>query len=112
MHKAMGYCRKLRLAGYSDRKLATLAELDGIYDKGADAPGLAGPGKSPALPRHGKGNLFLTGKQSSSRRRNGHRGHPSRYAWPFDFNIGPPRHSDELGVHTAMRARWVRGYGE
>ncbi|MGA9717181.1 MAG: DUF1566 domain-containing protein [Acidobacteriaceae bacterium] len=37
--KAMKYCRDLRLAGYSDWKLATLAELEGIYDKSANAPG-------------------------------------------------------------------------
>jgi hypothetical protein len=37
--KAMKYCRNLRLAGYSDWRLATLAELEGIYDKSVESPG-------------------------------------------------------------------------
>src|ERR1700677_3913842 len=59
---ALKYCRDLRLAGYSDWRLATLAELEGIYDKSADAPGLArlgGPAKGSAFTWHVKGNLFL-----------------------------------------------------
>lgn len=60
---AVKYCRDLRLAGFSDWRLATLAELQGIYDKTANAPGLAGPhGKDP-FQWHVKGNLFLTGHQ-------------------------------------------------
>jgi Protein of unknown function (DUF1566) len=42
---AVKYCRNLRLAGYSDWRLATLAELGAIYDRNANAPGLAGSGK-------------------------------------------------------------------
>jgi hypothetical protein len=57
---AVKYCRDLRLAGFSDWRLATLAELQGIYDKTANAPGLSGPhGKDPDT-WHVKGNLFLT----------------------------------------------------
>jgi hypothetical protein len=36
---AVKYCRDLRLAGYSDWRLATLDELQGIYDKSAESPG-------------------------------------------------------------------------
>jgi hypothetical protein len=39
---ALRYCRNLRLAGHSDWRLATLTELGEIYDKNANAPGLAG----------------------------------------------------------------------
>jgi hypothetical protein len=39
---ALKYCRNLRLAGYSDWRLANVAELQGIYDKTAEAPGLTG----------------------------------------------------------------------
>jgi len=57
---AVKYCRGLRLAGFSDWRLATLAELQSIYDKTANAPGLSGPhGKDPDT-WHVKGNLFLT----------------------------------------------------
>src|SRR5690242_10895242 len=47
--RAVKYCRDLRLAGYSDWRLASLGELEGIYDKNANAPGLMGPsGKGTA----------------------------------------------------------------
>jgi hypothetical protein len=85
---AMKYCRNLRLGGYSDWRLASLVELKGIFDKNADAPGLAGPGKESADTWHVKGNLFLTGNEWSSERRYDDRGHPSGYEWYFDFNEG------------------------
>ena len=44
---AVKYCRDLRLAGYSDWRLANMAELQGIYDKSANAPGLAGQRRWP-----------------------------------------------------------------
>ena len=87
-NKALKYCRELRLAGYSDWRLGTLAELNGIYDRSANAPGLAGPGKGRASTWHVKGNLFLTGNQWSGNRRNDDRGHISGYEWYFDFNDG------------------------
>src|SRR5258708_38818255 len=43
--QAMTYCRNLRLAGYSDWRLANMAELQGIFDSSANSPGLAGPSK-------------------------------------------------------------------
>src|ERR1700741_4087914 len=39
---AMKYCQNLRLGGFSDWRLATLAELEGIYDKNANSPGRVG----------------------------------------------------------------------
>jgi hypothetical protein len=110
--KAMGYCRDLRLAGYSDWRLATIDELQGIYDKTANAPGLArlgGPAKGSAFTWHVKGNLFLTGDQWSSSRINDDRGHPSGYAWRFDFNEGRQFDGDELSFRTNKRALCVRG---
>src|SRR5580700_5614399 len=65
--KAMKYCRDLRLAGYSDWRLANMAELQSIYDSTANAPGLAGPArKLRDFTFHVKGNLFLTGDQWSN----------------------------------------------
>ena len=107
-HKATKYCRDLRLAGYSDWRLAKLAELEGIYDSNAKAPGLAGPAKGRANTWHVKGNLFLTGNQWSSSQLSDDRGHPSGYAWRFDFNEGRPFGGDELWFYTNKRALCVR----
>jgi hypothetical protein len=85
---AVKYCRDLRLAGYSDWRLATRAELGAIYDPNANVPGLAGSGQDNLFTYHVKGNLFLTGDEWSSERRYDDRGHPNGYAWYFDFNEG------------------------
>lgn len=111
---AMKYCRDLRLAGYSDWRLATLAELGAIYDRNADAPGLAGSGKDNLFTYHVKGNLFLTGDEWSSERRYDDRGRPDGYSWYFDFNEGKSN-LDPTGFpysHSLMRALCVRGAGK
>jgi hypothetical protein len=93
---AMKYCRDLRLARYSDWRLANMAELQGVYDSIIAAPGLAGQRKKQrTVTWHVKGNLFLTGNQWSSNYRMDDRGRPSGYAWYFDFNEGKP--NDDQG---------------
>ena len=110
---AVKYCRDLRLASYSDWRLATIGELEGIYDKDANAPGLMGPsGKGTASTWHVKGNLFLTGNQWSSTRIPDDRGRPSGYAYRFDFNEGKAFDGDELYFHTFKRALCVRSSGK
>ena len=110
---AVKYCRNLRLAGNSDWRLASLGELEGIYDKDANAPGLMGPsGKGTAATWHVKGNLFLTGNQWSSTQKIDDHGHPSGWAWRFDFNEGQPFDGDEVTFHTNKRALCVRGSGK
>jgi Protein of unknown function (DUF1566) len=110
---AVKYCRDLRLAGYSDWRLATRAELGAIYDRNANAPGLAGLDKEPST-WHVKGNLFLTGDEWSSERRYDDRGRPDGYSWYFDFNEGKSN-DDPTGFpypHSPMRALCVRGSGK
>lgn len=82
---AVKYCRNLRLAGYSDWRIATLEELKGIYDKNSNAPGRDGLGASTW---HVKGNLYLSGYQWSSNYISDDRGRNSGYSWFFDFNDG------------------------
>jgi hypothetical protein len=102
--------RDLRLAGDSDWRLASLEELKGIYDKDANAPGLMGPsGKGTAATWHVKGNPFLTGNQLSSNQKNDDRGHPSGWAWRFDFNEGRSFDGDEVTFYTNKRALCGRG---
>jgi hypothetical protein len=106
---AVKYCRELRSAGYADWRLASLGEVEGIYDKSANAPGRDGQGASTW---HVKGNLFLTGNQWSSNRFVDYREHPSGYAMRFDFNQGTVFNGDELSFRTFKRALCVRGPGK
>ncbi len=106
---AVKYCRNLRLAGYSDWRLASMAELQPIYDKTADAPGLAGYRKKlSTVTWHVKGNLFLTGIQWSSNYREDDRGRSIGYAYFFDFNSDKPD-DDPGGYSDGKRALCVRG---
>jgi hypothetical protein len=109
--KAAKYCGDLKLAGYSDWRLASLEELQGIYDKNAESPGLMGDkyyhNVSPST-WHVKGGLFLTGSNWTSNRRLDDRGKPSGYAWRFDFNDGRPFDGDEESFTMGKRALCLR----
>ncbi len=106
---AIRYCRNLRLAGYSDWRLANMWNLQGMYDSKANAPGLAGPGKESNSTWHIKGNLFLTGYQWS--RTIDDRGHIWDYPYYFDFNEGKSNDqpSGPFYSFVFMRALCVRG---
>ena len=112
LKKAVKYCRDLRLAGYSDWRLASLEELQGIYDKKAESPGLMGDKfyhNVSSSTWHVKGGIFLTGDNWTSNRIPDDRGHPSGYAWRFDFNDGRPFSGDEESFTMGKRALCVRG---
>ena len=108
---AVKYCRELRLAGYSDWRLAAFSELERIYDKTVNAPGLArlgGPAKGSPFTWHVKGNLFLTGNQWAD----DHIGHTSSaYHSYFDFNEGKSNDQPSGFPYSSssMRASCVRG---
>jgi hypothetical protein len=103
---ATKYCKDLRLAGYSDWRLATIDELQGIYDKAVDTPGKAGYRRLRNITYHIKGNIFLTGDPWSSTFRDGSSG----YAWRFDFYNGI-RLEDDITFFTVERALCVRAGG-
>ena len=108
---ATKYCHDLRLAGYSDWRLGTLAELGAIFDRKVDAPGSAGSGKDSSFTYHVKGNLFLTGDEWSSDRRRDDRGRPIGYDWYYDFNEGRSKNDPSGFPYSSswMRALCVRG---
>jgi hypothetical protein len=110
--KAVKYCRDLRLAGYSDWRLGSLGELEGIYDKNANSAGESPRSRwhdAESMTFHVKGNLFLTGNEWTSSQRMDDRGRPSGYAWRYDFNEGREFDGDELSFSINKRALCVRG---
>jgi hypothetical protein len=107
--KAIEYCRDLQFAGYSDWKLTTIDELQGIYDdSGYSAPPVA-KGAAWGLLGKPKGGLLLTGNHHwSSTKTFDDRGRSDGYAWYFDFALGK-RDWDPYGYHGSKRALCVRG---
>jgi Protein of unknown function (DUF1566) len=105
--QATKYCRDLRLAGYSDWRLATIDELEGIYDRGARALGRGGQRSERPQAFHVKGDLSLTGLQWSASRSLDPDGRPTGWAYRFDFFNGG-RFEDELHFHDGLRALCVR----
>ena len=112
-HKANSYCGKLRLAGYSGWRLATLDELTGLVEKSAPPPKQTGHGETfdINIGRHARGNLFLTGDPWSSNREKDRFGHPYGPGWFFDFISAKPSYDLQLFRNTKF-ALCVRRSGE
>ena len=107
LRSAVNYCRHLRLAGYADWRLANRVELQPIFDRKANAPGLAGPHDDDSTMWHVKGNLFLTGYQwayDPGWRTSGYHSY-------FDFGQGIPNEEESGFLYSSsfMRALCVRG---
>lgn len=106
-HEANKHCIDSRLAGYSDWRLPTIAELERIYDKSATAVGLGGKRNDKGYTFHVKGDLFLTGDSWSVSELLDAQQRPTGWAWLFDFGNGR-RYEDEQAFRTGKRALCVR----
>ncbi len=111
---AIKYCRNSTLAGLTAWRMPNMDEVQGIYDKNAESPGLMGAklyhNVAPST-WHIKGNLFVTGDQWTTLRGMDDRGKPSGYAYYYDFNEGK---SNDQPVgwpypYVGMRVICVRG---
>lgn len=102
--QAMNYCQGLQLAGHSDWRLATIDELQGIYDASVNVPGHCCGGQLATT--HVKGNLQLSGGIWSSSQ-----GNAFGEAWYFGFNAGG-RFSTRLDYSHNYRALCVRRSGD
>jgi hypothetical protein len=102
--QANAYCANLQLGGYSGWRLATIDELQGIYDPGIDIPGQCCNGT--AISWHVKGNLHLSGAHWSNSQ-----GNASGEASGFSF-VNGKRFSNRLGNSFFKRALCVRRSGE
>ena len=114
--KAAKYCGDLRLAGYSDWRLATLDELASLVDvrptltyhfeDGADITIKGGLGV--------RGGLRLSGNPWSSTRELDRFGKPYGEGWFFDFNMGKPSGDLQLFRNTkyalCVRKSSARGF--
>jgi hypothetical protein len=107
--EATRYCHDLRLAHYSDWRLATFDELQGIYDEKAASPGV-NPRSHDHEPKprffHVKGNLFLTGLEWGSTHPVGG-GDSSEEESFFDFQNGRVVKDDHHSIRE-RRALCVR----
>jgi hypothetical protein len=88
-HAAMKYCRKLRVAGFTDWRLATIDELGGLIEN-TWSPVPIGEVRSYLLGGHAVREVFITGPGLwSSNPVMDSRGHPFHASyWYFDYQRG------------------------
>ena len=115
-HAAVKYCRNLRLAGYSDWRLATLDELSSLVDKSDATPKRVSNAeideiKIANVTRQVRGNVFLTGNPWSSNREKDRFGHPYGPGWFFDFVTSKPSY-DLQDFRNTKYALCVRRAGK
>jgi hypothetical protein len=96
-NQASNYCSTLRLAGYSNWRLATIDELAGIYDETHNGDGQRVKG---GIRFHGGWDAWSNSA-----------GNASGEAWHFTFSYGK-RFSDPLYYSILTRALCVRRSGE
>jgi|SRR5580692_10676450 hypothetical protein len=104
--QALSYCAQLQTGGYSDWRLPTIDELEGIYDPNIDIP-VRNPSNGWVVHFHVKGNLQLSGWHWSSSPGNG-----SGEAWFFDYIDENLQRGSALTINNALwRALCVRRSG-
>jgi hypothetical protein len=113
--QARKYCRDLRLAGYSDWRLATLDELETLVDRSTNAPERVGNTEYVLIAVGGdrdvRGSVHLTGDSWSGNRELDRFGHPYGPGWFFDFRTSKPSYDLQL-LRNTKRVLCVRRSGE
>jgi hypothetical protein len=97
--QAADYCKNLQLDGHSNWRLASIDELNNVYDSGNGS-------SSRQVTNHVKGNLQVSGWEWS-----GSMGNASGEAWGVNF-VNGMRSTDLLGSSGFNRALCVRRPGE
>jgi hypothetical protein len=100
-NQAIAYCSNLRLGEYSDWRLPTIDELQGIYDSSIEIPG-QWPKYGQEATWHVKGNLKLSGEHWSSSQKN------AKEVWSFSFDGVGLRRSWTHWDSADLRALCVR----
>jgi hypothetical protein len=109
-NQASEYCSKLKLAGFSNWRLPTIEELQGIYDPNVSIKSEFDYG---VVTTHVKGNLKLTGWYWSSSLGD-NPGTQLQTAWTYIFHHGPEEQPKLyiLDWTYTFRALCVRNSGE
>lgn len=93
-NQAVGYCKSLELGSYSDWRLPSKQELDGLIDKKRNVPSISEEFQNTISYRYWTSTTNTTSRRDTSR------------AWYVNFSYG---HKDSFSKEDIYHVRCVRG---